>query len=355
MGEHRAAGPAGAVRMGGYVLLAGLALLMRDDGRSSRTAAAGPRPVAAAAPAAGADADAAPVEHQPGIWGIAKSVYARFGRDNASLAAAGVAFYMFLSLFPGLAALVSLFGLVADPNSIGAQIAPFARLLPPEAMKLLNEGLAGFVESSTGAHLSLALLAGVAAALWSARAAMSAVMLGLNIAFEETERRSFVVQTLLSLALTAGAVLFLGGALFALAVVPAVLAFLRLGPVVANLLAYGRWPVLAALVVLGFAVLYRFAPDRRHPRWQWISWGAGVAALVWLAGSAAFSLYVSNFGSYDATYGSLGAVAVLLLWFWVSALILLVGAEINAELEARDRTAGSPLAALPPGGSPPPP
>ena len=310
------------------------------------TPAAMPAP---AGTAPGEQADAAPVAHEPGVLGIAKAVYARFGRDNASMVAAGIAFYAFLSIFPAIAALVSVYGLVADVTAINGQVASLSGVLPPAALKLVADGLAGFVTSSSGAHLSLALAASVAAALWSAKAAMSAVMLGLNIAFEETERRSFIVQTLVALALTVGAVLFLATAMLAIAVVPAVLAFARLGSVAAALAAYGRWPALAASSVLAFAVLYRLAPDRRAPQWRWISWGSALATLVWLAGSIGFSYYVSHFGSYDATYGSLGAVVILLLWLWISALILLAGAEVNAELEARDTKAGSPLEGLPPG------
>lgn len=296
---------------------------------------------------------AAPVEHRPGLIGIGRSVIDRFNRDNATLTAAGIAFYLLLSIFPGLASLVSIYGLFGDPADVGRQIAPFAGLLPPEAMKLLNEGLAGFIKSSQNSHVSLALVTSLGLAIWTARTAMSSIMVGLNIAYEETERRSFIVATLISLGLTVGAVIFAVVAIFAIAVVPALLAFVYLGSAVENLLFYGRWPVLALLVVFGFALLYRFAPDRSHPRWRWITWGSAIATGLWLVGSFVFSFYVSHFGAYDATYGSLGAVVVLLLWFWVSALVMILGAEIDSELDLRATRAGSPTAGTSPSAGPP--
>lgn len=297
---------------------------------------------------------AAPVDHRPGIVGIARSIIDRFTRDNATLTAAGIAFYTLLSIFPGLAALVSVYALFGDPAEVGRQIAPFASLLPPEAMKLLNDGLQGFITKSANTHISFTLIFSLAIALWSARAAMSSIMVGLNVAYEESERRSFIVTTLISLVLTIGAVVFAVVAIFAIAVVPALLAFIPLGKVVANLLVYGRWPLLAALVVLGFGLLYRVAPDRSHPRWRWITWGSGVATVLWLVGSIIFSFYVSHFGSYDATYGSLGAVIILLLWFWVSALVMILGAEIDSELDTRATNGGGAFAGTPPSAGPPP-
>ena len=297
--------------------------------------------------------DAVPVDHPPGLIGIGQSIFLRFSRDNATLTAAGIAFYLLLSIFPGLAALVSVYGLFGDPAEVGKQIAPFAGLLPPEAMKLLNQGLEGFIRSSADSHMSLALITSLLLALWSARAAMSSIMVGLTVAYEEADKRSFVIQTLISLALTIGAVAFAVIAIFAIAVLPAVLALVRLDKTVEAALVYGRWPLLAALVVLGFAVLFRFAPYRSHPRWRWISWGSSVSTLLWLLGSFAFSFYVGHFGSYDATYGSLGAVVILLLWFWVSSLVMILGAEIDSELDLRATNGGSPVAGTPPSAGPP--
>lgn len=296
---------------------------------------------------------AAPVAHPPGLVGIGRSIIDRFSRDNATLTAAGIAFYLLSSVFPGLAALVSIYGLVGDPSEVGRQIAPFAGLLPPEAMKLLTDSLQGFITSSADSHVSLALVTSLIIALWSARAAMAAIMVGLNIAYEEVDRRSFVVQTLVSLALTVGVLAFVVVAIFSIAVVPAILALFYLGDTMQALLEYGRWPLLAAVVVFGFAVLYRYAPYRSHPRWRWITWGSATATVLWLLGSILFSFYVRNFGSYDKTYGSLGAVIILLLWFWFGALVMILGAEIDSELDTRATNGGAPTAGTPPSAGPP--
>ncbi|MCW6510219.1 YihY/virulence factor BrkB family protein [Lichenifustis flavocetrariae] len=296
---------------------------------------------------------AAPVAHPPGLFGIIRSIIDRFSRDNATLMAAGIAFYLLSSIFPGLAALVSIYGLVGDPNDVSRQIAPFAGLLPPEAMKLLTDSLQGFIKSSAGSHVSVALVTSLLIALWSARAAMASIMTGLNIAYEEVDQRSFLVQTLVSLALTLGVLAFVLVAVFAIAVVPAILALFYMSTLAQAALIYGRWPLLAAVVVFGFAVLYRYAPYRSHPRWRWITWGSAIATLLWLLGSILFSFYVGHFGSYDATYGSIGAVMILLLWFWFGALVMILGAEIDSELDTRATNGGAPTAGTPPSAGPP--
>ncbi len=287
-------------------------------------------------------------QHPPGLVGIARAVFDRFGNDNISLVAAGVAFYVMLSIFPALAALVSLYALVGNPDDVASRIQDYSYLLPPEAMKLIIDGLHSFAKTA-GTTLSWALATSVILALWSARAGISSVMTGLNIAYEEVETRSFIVQTLVALALTLGSVLFALVVVFAVAVIPIILNFLPFGSLFGTVLNLARWPILAVLVVLGFAVIYRYGPSRKNASWRWITWGSGIATVLWLVGSVAFSLYVGKFGSYDATYGALGAVVVLLLWLWVSALVLLVGAEIDGELDQRATLKGDPLAAVPAG------
>ena len=282
------------------------------------------------------------VEHAPGLSGIAKAVFDRFGNDNISLVAAGIAFYILAAIFPALAALVSIYGLFADPNQVATQISGLGSMLPPEALKIITDGLSGFAQKS-GSQLSWALLISLLIALWSARAGMSSVMTGLNIAYEETEKRSFVMQNVVALVLTLGGIVFAVMALTAVAIVPAALAMVHADGFAAQVLNVARWPALAILVVMGFAVMYRYAPSRSHPNWRWISWGSGIAAVLWMVGSVVFSFYVSHFGSYQATYGALGAVVVLLLWFWVSALVLLLGAEIDDEIDLRARKSNSPL------------
>jgi membrane protein len=310
------------------------------------------KPSAPDRPAVAPAAAAAPVDHPSGMIGIGRSIADRIGRDNITLVAAGIAFYAMLSLFPALAALVSLYGLVGNPADVARRISDYGNLLPPEALKLITGGLDSFA-SKNGSQLSLALVTSVLLALWSARAGVTAVMTGLNIAYEEVEQRSFIMQNVVALLLTLGSVVFGVVVMVGIAVIPLVLKLVYLGNVAATVINIARWPILAVLVVFGFAVIYRIAPSRSHARWRWITWGSAIAALLWLLGSFAFSFYVGAFGSYDATYGSLGAVVVLLLWLWVSALVLLFGAEIDAELDKRATEGGSPLASVPAGAGPP--
>lgn len=265
---------------------------------------------------------------------LVMAIVDRVSRDNLTLVAAGVAFYALLAIFPALAFLVSVFALVADPTALADRLQQLNGVLPPEALKLITDGLTTFADHGEQKH-GFALVVGLVLTLWSAKAGMSALMTGLNIAYEEQERRSFIVQTLVALGLTLGAIVAAIVCLAAIAVVPAILAFLPLPGFAATLLSWGRWPILAILVLLGLALIYRFAPSRQHPKWHWISIGSACAAVIWLVGSVLFSFYVSHFGSYNATYGSLGAVVVLLLWFWVTSLIVLVGAEVDAELQFR--------------------
>ncbi|WP_237479542.1 YihY/virulence factor BrkB family protein [Lichenibacterium dinghuense] len=309
---------------------------------------------AAVKPAAGgsdsgkAGTDGTATKHPPGFLGIARAVFDRFGNDNISLVAAGVAFYVMLSIFPALAALVSLYALVGNPDDVANRVQDYGYLLPPAALKLIIDGLHNFAKTA-GSTLSWALGTSLLLALWSARNGISSIMTGLNIAYEEVETRSFVMQTLMALGLTLGAIVFAAVVIFAVAIIPIILNFLPYGSVFAPLLNFARWPVLAVLVALGLAVIYRYGPSRENASWRWISWGSSIATVLWLAGSVGFSIYVSKFGSYDATYGALGAVVVLLLWLWVSAIVLLVGAEIDGELDQRATLAGDPLASVPAG------
>jgi len=266
---------------------------------------------------------------------IAKNVFVRIGKDNLSLVAAGVAFYAMTAIFPAIAAFVSIYGLFADPANVQDQVASLSSLLPAASLKLLTDALQSYA-SKSHSSLNFALLVAVALALWSAKAGVSALMTGLNIANEQEEKRSFIMQQIAALALTLGAIVLGMIALAALAVLPVLIGFLPLPVEVKTALDLGRWPLLALLVAFALAVVYRFGAYKEHPKWRWISWGAAIATVLWIIGSAAFSYYVSNFGSYDATYGSLAAPVVLLLWFWLSALIVLIGAEIDAELEHSD-------------------
>lgn len=270
-------------------------------------------------------------------WGAIKRIVQRLSSDNITLVAAGVAFYAMLAIFPALAALISICGLFMDASRIRDQIAALAALLPQEAMELLVNALQSFATNGSD-KLNTAFLIGLGIAIWSAKAGMSSLMTGLNIVNREPERRSLVASELTALVLTLAAILFAIFALSAIAGLPIVLNILPLNDEVRTWLSLGRWPLLAIMVSLGIAVLYRFGPSRDKAEWRWMTWGAAIATALWIAGSLGLSYYVSNFGSYDATYGSLAAVVILLLWFWVGALVVLLGAEVDAELQGQRGT-----------------
>ncbi|WP_415836546.1 YihY/virulence factor BrkB family protein [Palleronia rufa] len=264
--------------------------------------------------------------------------------DHVSVVSAGVAFFGLLAIFPAIAALMSIAGLLLDPGAIEEQIAGITAVLPQNAASIL-EGQASKVASGAGGGIGLAAIVGLLLSLYSASKGMKALMEGMNIAYDEEEDRGFIMQNVVALALT---LFLIVGLLIALAftiVVPAFLGNLGLPDAVVALVTYGRWLILAILTMLGLAVLYRYGPSRDDPEWQWVSVGAIVATIFWIIGSIAFSVYVRNFGSYNESYGALGGVIILLTWFWLSAFIVLLGAELNSEMEAqteRDTTTGPP-------------
>jgi membrane protein len=276
-----------------------------------------------------------------GMWEILKRVFLRMGKDNLTLVAAGVAFYGLLAIFPALGALVAIYGLVADPSHVMETAGQISSFIPAEAAKLITDALQKLVSASKPS-LNMAAIIAVAIALFSARSGMGALMTGLNIACEVLEKRSFIMQQVIALGLTVGAVIFAVVALATVAGVPVVLKFLPLGPFTEILISVLRWPLLALLIFLGLAIIYRFAPSLPLPQWRFVSRGAITAAIVWIAGSALFSFYVSKFGDYDATYGSLGAVAILMLWLWLSALIVLLGATVDAEVDRKEEESPAP-------------
>ena len=249
-----------------------------------------------------------------------------------------------LALFPGLAALVSIYGLIANPAQIEKQVNAMSGLLPNSARQLIGDELHQLVSASGGA-LGIGVVLGLLLALWSASRGMSGMISALDIAYAQPERRGFFRFNLVALALTVGFVI-VGLVVIALvAGLPAAVAAIGLGGTTRWLALIFEWPLLIVVMMAMLAVLYRYAPDRDMPRWQWISPGAVVATLLWVIASIVFSVYVSHFGSYNKTYGSLGAIIVLLTWLWLSAYVVLFGAEINAESERQtrhDTTEGRP-------------
>ncbi|MBW7849679.1 MAG: YihY/virulence factor BrkB family protein [Rhodospirillales bacterium] len=277
-----------------------------------------------------------------GWWDIFWRVKRETGRDNLSIVAAGVAFHAIFALFPALAAIVSLYGLVADPAEVERQLGLLEGVVPADVHRLIGDQLNALATTS-GTALSLSLAFSVLLALWSATRGTNAIIAAANIVFEEEEKRGFFKLTAVSLALTLGGVLFAVTALIFVAVLPAVVGLLDLGGLGRLIISLVRWPILGLLVIVGLGLVYRYAPSRETAKWRWVSWGAVTATLLWLIASILFSLYVANFGSYNETYGSMGAVIVLLAWLYVSAYVVLIGAELDAEMErqtARDTTTG---------------
>jgi membrane protein len=264
---------------------------------------------------------------------------------HASIIAAGVAFYGFLALVPALIALVIVYGLVANPADVKDQIGSFASAAPRDAQRLLTSQLTSITRSA-GGGASIGALIAIAGALWAASSGMAALDTGLTVVNRETETRGFVKRRLLALILTVFAVL---GVLLMLALVvalPSVLQSIDVGDIGKIVIGLARWVVLAVLLLFGLGVIFRYGPQRRRPRWRWITPGAIVAVLVGLAASIGFSIYVTLMGNYNKTYGALGAIIVLLLWLYLMAFAVLFGAAMNAELERqteRDTTTGDEL------------
>jgi membrane protein len=291
---------------------------------------------------AGRDAERPSEIPARGWFAILKRVKAEVKADNVALLAAGVAFYAMLAIFPAIIAVVTVYGLVADPAEVRSQIGELAKGLPEGADTLLTNQLQGAVGAGRQA-LSIGLAASLLGVLWSASSGVQALIKGLNTVYDEQETRGFVKLRGLALLLTIGAIVVAVLALALVAVFPAVLDGLGLGRAGELAASIARWVLLALLVLVALAVVYRFAPDRANPRWRWVSGGAVVALVLWLLGSVGFSVYVDNFGKYNQTYGALAAVIVLLLWLFLSAFIVLLGAEFDAETErqtARDTTVG---------------
>ena len=246
--------------------------------------------------------------------------------------AAGVVFYGLLAVFPAVTAFVSLYGLFASASAVSDHLSMAAGILPEGAVDILREQI-DRLAAKGDAKLSFAFIFGLAVALWSANAGMKAIMDALNVVYEEKEKRGFIKLNLVSLAFTLGAIGSLILAVGAVVILPIVLAHLGFQNVTDALFRIARWPILLVVVIVGLAVLYRFGPSRRKPRWQWLSVGSIFAAAAWLATSALFSWYLTKFANYNATYGSLGAGIGMMMWMWVSSIVILFGAELNSEIE----------------------
>jgi membrane protein len=277
-----------------------------------------------------------------GWWAVLKRVWRETTSDRMSMMAASCAFYAMLALFPSISVLISLYGLFFDPGAVEGQLEVVRGLLPAQAFDMVAQRVHDLITKGSTA-LSWGVVIGVLLALWSAMLGTKALIMSLNIAYEQHETRSFVRLNLIALMLTLGGILGVTVALSIIVGVPTVLRLDWLGPMAQLAIRIVSILLLIGFVVLGLAVLYRFGPARQEAKWRWITPGSLLAAVLWLVASLLFSFYVGNFGSYDATYGSLGAVVVVLMWFYISAFVVALGAELNAELELqtrRDTTTG---------------
>jgi membrane protein len=271
-------------------------------------------------------------------------LWAQIGEDNVSIVAAGVAFYVMLALFPAITAFVSLFGLISDPGQVQEQFENLRGVMPDDAWSILNDQLTAVASAQTS-NLGISALVGLVLALWSAGAGVRAMMTALNIAYHEREKRGFLRFYATAFLFTIGIALLGIISLGVIVIVPVLLNLIELGGIAQVLVRLLPWLVLAGFVAIALGFLYRYGASRAEPKTRWVSWGAILATVLWIGASLLFTIYVSNFGSYNETYGALGAVMVLLLWLWISAFIVLVGAELNAELEhqtERDTTTGRP-------------
>jgi membrane protein len=275
---------------------------------------------------------------------VLRSLWKEIKEDNLALVSAGVGFYSLLAIFPAIGAIVALYGLIADRATIGEHLSFIRSVLPRDAYQLLADQVRELT-SGEPAELGFGFVVGVLISMWSASRAIIALTTALNIAYEEDEERGFVTINLLALGFTLAGLAVMLAAMLILGGLPAVVEQMDLPDWQASLILLLRWPPLAILALIGLAFLYRYGPSRADAKLQWLSPGAIFAMLAWILASAGFSLYVTNFGKYNETFGSLAAGVILLFWFYVSAYAVCIGAEINAEIEYRtrgDTTTGRP-------------
>ena len=338
------------------LVFAGVALLPRAERRQARPeppqgarAGSPPKGDGSSQPAAAAETDGrgrharSPSQIPLKGW---KDILVRtkdeFGEDNVAMIAAGVTFYTLLALFPGLAALLGVYGLFSDPADVQRHIQTLSHVLPGGALEVIGGQLESLVRTNP-AGLSASFVIGLLVALWSANGAVKALMVGLNVAYDEHETRGLVKRTVISLGFTAGFLAFAAASVAAMGLGPWIEA--RAGTPAAWAVEGVVDIVLVLMLGLGLSLVYRFGPSRDPVRFQWISWGSALTVVVWLAMSTAFTTYVANFGHFNKVYGSLGAVVGFMTWIYLSAMVILAGAELNAEIEHQtleDTTEGAP-------------
>jgi membrane protein len=269
-----------------------------------------------------------------GLKELVRHAYTNVGTHRVLALAAGVAFYSILAIFPAIAALVGIYGLFADPTSISTHLDSVADFLPGGAIDVIRDQLTRMASHGKSA-LGLTFVVGLGVSLWSANAGLKALFDALNLVHEAEEKRGLIKLNIVSLAFTILGIIFAILALAAVIAIPLILNATGLGGATELLVNVGRWPILFLAVALVLALIYRYGPCRPDPQWRWITWGSAFASVAWIALSILFSWYAANFGSYNATYGSLGAIMGFMVWLWMSTIVVLLGAEIDAEMEHR--------------------
>jgi membrane protein len=279
-----------------------------------------------------------------GWWDITKRIFKQMSRDNLSLVAAGVAFYALLAIFPALAAMVSIYAYFASPTDIASHLNQVLALLPESTAELILTQIASITQKSN-ASLSFSAIITLVLTIWSSSKGSQALITACNISYQEYEKRSFFKAQLVRFLFSIGAIVVAIFALFIIGILPVVLNLVGLKEHLDLLLKFISWPLLAFIFNLALVLLYRYAPHRKPAKWRWITMGSVTATLLWILASIGFSFYVSQFASYNETYGSLGAVVIMLMWLYISAYIIILGATINAAAEQqtqRDSTIGEP-------------
>lgn len=257
----------------------------------------------------------------------------RIEEDNLTIVGAGVAFYAFLAIFPAIMALLSIYGLAVDPQQAEQQISRLSGMMPEEAFSVINERVENFL-STSGSALGWGTALGILISLWSANAGTKSLFKGIDIAYETKNERGFIKQNALTLLFTLGAIVTLLISMALIVIFPAIVNTFGLPGNIESLVSWLRWPLLAGIVIFVISLIYKYAPDRKTPKFKWVLVGASLATVLWLIASLGFSFYVSNFGNYGEMYGSISAVVILLLWLFLTSFIILLGAEVNSATEA---------------------
>lgn len=295
-------------------------------------------------PGRGRSADTPSEIPRKGWKDILLRVYRGISEDRILLVSAGVTFYLLLSIFPGIAALFSIYGLFANPADIATHLDTLANVAPGGAIDVLREEMTRLA-SKGGTTLGVGFIISLAISLWTANSGVSAMFDALNIVYEEKEKRGTFRFYLTTLTFTLASIGYILLAIAVVVLLPVVLNFLPLPGGTDLVVKIARWPILFVLTALALAVLYRYGPSRTRPRWRWVTWGSELATVMWVAASVLFSWYVASFGSYNKTYGSLGAIIGFMTWIWISIIVVLLGAKLDAEMErqtAQETTTGQP-------------